>query len=1267
MKRFTKYIFLLLIFIISPFSHLSAAVTYPVQLNAQVLPPYTNCLGDYITGDMSRIRVTGLLLDMKKQQYNIGISMKVMQGSQLKLASKTNHVESVRANEIHTFNVKDLFSAANISGKYDGDGYCLKEGGYEFIFQAFDANNPKLALSEPVRFFAYLSQSEPPRLISPADGECVNYQAAAVNFVWMESTIGGFNPNRAYRIEVFEIPENMENYDQESFINSNPTKFTIENIDGNINFYSFANTAAKLIKGRTYLWRTQVYDKTRNLTDGKNIYSSSAQFANGGYSKVYSFKYANCMPFEIKKDTIDKSKKPVIVRVDSSDVASTVYWQNEPEKFPCGYIVAFNKAGDTLSNWAKIEVGVNDSSYTFKNVAPGIQYITHIIGIVDCDSTGTKVLSANSEDSTFTMPKPAEKECHNTIDALTTQNSIEDLKVGEYITANDRNVKLTKIERVITESGDTLFNGEGIASCPLLENKLGIKVKFDSVRINSSYELMKGLVYAPTDMKNAAFIDGDGFVNEGFTGTGASPLQEKKYTTYNSKEDIPDGQIGVVDGKLYARNGSTYTPLGKLDAGAIDCDIQEKGIEYSYGVVNFSTANQWNPPFDYGKENFKDADVEEYYMNFSMGMNSKYQVPWIAMVTGQANSIKAKFDNKQKGVPDSAIVFVCKTKSETVVLESTYDKTTNEYTIEIYGDEAEHSLDVFAMYINGGECQTLGRARIMTMPRQTQELVLVPVLREANTVDGASIEKQLNAIYQPLGVTYKVTVDEKFGDDGSESFEFLNDGLAVEGSGFMSTFTSEMKTLKRLYSAEREVKEGTAYIFVVSNAQTEDGKNVLGDMPRSNQVGFVFTNEEKYADGLTIAHEVGHGLYSFEHTFENGGPAQGSTNNLMDYNDNTDKKLKVWQWNLIYSHKTYTVPFLEDDEDGMLETDEPTAKFDKRNDYKGDFFFDDGYELIYRIGTNTYGKTQRNLDNSGVFENKDEFLNSYEKLDQNYCPILALNPNQEARINLTISGKKVENIVIQSDNPNIIFNDGTQKIEALSNANFSNFSVKAKEPLIGRATISVKIADSDKEIGKMFVYCKKPDTIKADIVLIKLLDDEAKIDSAQLVNHLNKYSMNQLGVCFDLKFHKTTLNTRSTSIIRTPEQFLDERLKEWTNNSKFDPKKEVLFLIPSESEKGSGLHKLGHNGGIIFLKGNKNRLGCISHEMGHLLNLPHIFTETTNDVKKVSVFKNKKNSVNPYHDGQQANFMDYADNLMYWFFTQYNAAKPKFGINKNFE
>lgn len=908
MIRFFRYLLLVLAGLFGFAGHLSATTVYPLQLNAQIIPPYSNCLGDMVAGNVTSIRVTGLLRDLKAQSYNVGIGMQVYQGSQLKFATKTNHTEVVTNNTIHNFNLKDLFSPNNITGRYDGDGYCLKEGGYEFVFQAFDGGNARLPLSEPVRIHVYLSQAEPPRIIAPANGECVNYNAP-VNFVWMEGAVTSYNPNRSYRLEIVELPEHTENLDAKSYINNNSTKITVEGIPGNLNFYTFQNTAGKLVKGRSYLWRVQLYDKTQMVSDARTVYSTSSAVANGGYSEVYTFKYTNCDPFgQRAEDLVDESKKPEIVRVDSSEAFSTVVWKNDPENFPCGYIVCFNRADDTLSNWARVEVGPTDSTYTFKNVENGVQYLTHIIGIVDCQEDGTKTLSANSDNGSFTLPVPAEQECSTTIDGLTSQYSVENLSPNDYFTANDRNIKINKIDRFI-EGSDTTFSGEGQVLCPWFPS-ISLTTKFEKVKINRNHELVKGVVYVPTDSSNSGFFDLDEMMNDNYTGDGPAEQMTGKFKEYSKTDDIPEGSLGVVNGELYAMVNGEPVDLGKVvEASDYEGKIQKENIDAKSGIVDFEAISYWNPPIDNDREKYT-GDIDRYYTNYSTS-SGNYTVPWFAMPDGSTAEIKAKLQVNDN-FPLDKLKFVCLTGSQAVELNAQKTQESGDfvyYKLPIFGGEGETSLNLYAVATdNDGNPITLGRAQILSMPKFEQSVVLIPVKREASSIDQASIEKKLNEIYSPLGITYKVTVADKFdGDD----LEFMKEGLEVSGTHYMETETDAMKQLKKLYAQNHTIEEDVAYIFVCPKAKY-DGAEVKGDMPRSGQTGYVFSTAEKYDDGWTVAHELGHGLYSLQHTFKKES-AKGTTNNLMDYNDGSN--LKVWQWNLLYSHKDFTTPFLEKDEE----------------------------------------------------------------------------------------------------------------------------------------------------------------------------------------------------------------------------------------------------------------------------------------------------------------------------------------------------------------
>lgn len=955
MIRFFRYLLLVLAGLFSFAGHLSATTVYPLQLNAQIIPPYSNCLGDMVAGNVTSIRVTGLLRDLKTQSYNVGIGMQVYQGSQLKFATKTNHTEVVTNNTIHNFNLKDLFSPNNITGRYDGDGYCLKEGGYEFVFQAFDGGNARLPLSEPVRIHVYLSQAEPPRIIAPANGECVNYNAP-VNFVWMEGAVTSYNPNRSYRLEIVELPEQTENFDAKSYINNNSTKITVEGIPGNLNFYTFQNTAGKLVKGRSYLWRVQLYDKTQMVSDARTVYSTSSAVANGGYSEVYTFKYTNCDPFGQRvEDQIDESKKPEIVRVDSSEAFSTVVWKNDPENFPCGYIVCFNRADDTLSNWARVEVGPTDSTYTFKNVENGVQYLTHIIGIVDCQDDGTKMLSANSDNGSFTLPVPAEQECSTTIDGLTSQYSVENLSPNDYFTANDRNIKINKIDRFI-EGSDTTFSGEGQVLCPWFPS-ISLTTKFEKVKINRNHELVKGVVYVPTDSSNSGFFDLDEMMNDNYTGDGPAEQMTGKFKEYSKTDDIPEGSLGVVNGELYAMVNGEPVDLGKVvEASDYEGKIQKENIDAKSGIVDFEAISYWNPPIDNDREKYT-GDIDRYYTNYSTS-SGNYTVPWFAMPDGSTAEIKAKLQVNDN-FPLDKLKFVCLTGSQAVELNAQKTQESGDfvyYKLPIFGGEGETSLNLYAVATDkNGNNITLGRAQILSMPKFEQEVVLIPVQREASSIDQAAIEKKLNEIYKPLGIAYKVKVADKF---DSEELEFMKDGLEVSGSGFLSTETDAMKQLKKLYAQNHTIEKDVAYIFVCPKAKY-DGAEVKGDMPRSGQTGYVFSTAETYNDGWTIAHELGHGLYSFEHTFPH--DKQGTTDNLMDYANGTN--LKVWQWNLLYSHKNFTIPFLESDEDGMRREIIPVIS--ETNDYKGeDYVFDDGYLSIYE--NDDLRNCYKYIDDAGV-------------------------------------------------------------------------------------------------------------------------------------------------------------------------------------------------------------------------------------------------------------------------------------------------------------
>jgi hypothetical protein len=124
-----------------------------------------------------------------------------------------------------------------------------------------------------------------------------------------------------------------------------------------------------------------------------------------------------------------------------------------------------------------------------------------------------------------------------------------------------------------------------------------------------------------------------------------------------------------------------------------------------------------------------------------------------------------------------------------------------------------------------------------------------------------------------------------------------------------------MEYIKYLYSMERKVEHGAAYIFFLNKRHAADA-SVVGDMPRGQASGFMFVDEnlELFSDARLVAHELGHGLYSLQHTFDYPALENVETDNLMDYNGGDF--LAHFQWRLI-QNPTLVWSFLQDDEDGQ--------------------------------------------------------------------------------------------------------------------------------------------------------------------------------------------------------------------------------------------------------------------------------------------------------------------------------------------------------------
>ncbi len=894
----TSFLKIQLIFVMLLLSmKLMADAVYPIVLNPQLLPPYSNCLLDYAAS--KRFNVYVLNRDMNHSSYSFILSIKMKQGNSYLIDDKVKAVQFTVSSGIPT--IVDITPLLNHVKDIKNNGFRYEEGAYEFVFQAFDATNPQIAVSEPAYLLAYLSQSEPPVCIYPNDNDCITpVTGGMINFSWTESLAAVPDPSRKFKFEIYEMPDNLFNDSMDystrqrkarmnSLVNTQVPIFSDET---NVPFYSFVNTTGRLQKNHTYLWRVQIF---KDGTNPNGQYTTSGYYKNNGWSEPFTLRYRNCNPWSepvvVQQEKRSDEEAPEL-NVDVNDQV-TISWETNPEKF-CGYRVGYNVKGqDSIIEWTTQTFSQNESSWVIsKNITPGVDYVARIEGITDCrDTTYT-----NPKKTDFSMQKKVNNDCVSNISEISLNDNIEELKEGDIIDACGKSVRVTSV----TRNNDGSFEGEGVALLPILSDLTGIKVSFENIKVNSAKELTSGNIVSIKG-NNTLTLNVNGLVNKQNAGN-KTKFQE---TIGGSLSSGSSSVASIsVDGNNVSVSG---TPVGVIVDKSELAGVDNNTKVGENGNITFSAKENGNPVFDNGKEPFNGLQIDDYY---------KISGQWIALETGKSATLVAKLTKGDSINLDSVSIYI-QAEKDAVKIENIKWSATKECEFTIFaGNETEH-LNLIAVDKSKGSYNVLGRAFIQSMKHEDITLHLVPVRRDPSTIDTKAISEYLDAVYNPLGKYFTIVVEEQFDED--KKLEFLNDGLDVTETSLLSTESEDMKLLLQAYTEEHTIKDSNeAYIFICPSA---NDINVKGDMPRNKSVGYVFSSASKYGtetDVRTIAHEIGHGIFDLEHTFDFG-VQRGTTTNLMDYAQKTDTK--VWQWSVMDNHPSYTLPFLEDAEDAQWTTD----------------------------------------------------------------------------------------------------------------------------------------------------------------------------------------------------------------------------------------------------------------------------------------------------------------------------------------------------------
>ena len=776
---------------------------------------------------------------------------------------------------------------------------------------------------------AYLDSKQPPMLNLPQRDEQVAYRDPLfIRFQWYPRHQG--LAGTEYEFVLKELPDNGA-APQAAFAYGNEiyrtrTRHTTLN---------YTHLEPILLPNRRYAWQVQAI--ARDGVDELGL------FEHGGFSEIYWFTLnENCpVPTGLKAD-------PRYAKVDFS-------WNRVVGA--TGYVLACRpKTSKDIYEWS--EVQSYGERMTLAQLKPGWTYEWRVGTLC----TGDKpIYSAIQE---VTLPKSNVdllRDCGKEPPrANLSPDPALDIQVGDTVTiGGDYPMVITQLQSL----GDGWYSGRGTTRLSSIIELPRVALRFDRLRINIEKCQIDGLVEAIYADQRGGIADLDKIDDGGKTvqpsklrirerkvdfalgempemsfdpETGELEVTDAEGKPQRIKLDLPEGgasasafpmiitdskgdsyQLSPAESSEVSSSGassSTSSAEGRVGTkqglkververiGSFDASRLAQGI----GPVRFEPSAQARYAFDSGTESWyqRSVKLDEYYKPFAKG----YIAPWKLIPTGEQDVVAARYEG-EKTIDLSRVRFATSPNSPALPAELHEESKT--WSLKLPATDAQSSYDVYATY----EGQVIGKLRVVSYPKQRHKLTLVPV-NDAK-LDKAQIERELNSIYDSVGIHFEVEVDARM--RGNYSWDRDGDGkLSVVGKSFFGRVrevkeSAEMEYLKKAYTQLAGTLDGV-YLFVVDAAGGLEAqpKDLLGEMPRRSRFGYIFSGNSPNGDvsalSHTIAHELGHGLFTLQHTFDDeygGTESQGQTRNLMDYT--TGKELAAFQWNVLANPAVFTV------------------------------------------------------------------------------------------------------------------------------------------------------------------------------------------------------------------------------------------------------------------------------------------------------------------------------------------------------------------------
>ena len=897
---------------------------YPVHATVQWSSPQSPYLSDYYSGSRDRLIVT--LLNRDLQQPLLFAKLRIRIKSTGFLASSREEgnypILELNANvptRLTNIDLAPYLQPQNLQTNGNLRNGQLPVGYTEFSVQVIDYYTGR-ALSDWHSGRSYLDVKKPPLLNFPEkDAQIGITEPLYIAFQWMPRHQG--LAGTEYEFVLKELPDNGA-APQSAFAYGNEI-YRIRTRNTTLNY---THLEPILFPNRRYAWQVQAIAR-----DGVD---EVGMFENGGFSEINWF-YLN-----------DNCQAPTGLKALPRFAKVELSWNKVIG--PTGYVVECRpKTKLNVYEWSNTRVA--GEHLTLAQLKPGWTYEWRVGTLctddrpVFSDVHEFMLSSQNDELLADCGKEPVRPDL--------SQDPNLRIKAGDIVTIGG-DYPMTIIEAV--SLGDGWYSGRGKTRLKTIIDA-PVSLRFDRLRINVDNFQIDGMVEASYDEKKAKIANLD-YIDDGGKDIKPATIRMREYKMGFMLPDIPqfiynpktgelettdaDGnpqtiKVDVPENASYDsifpmlvtdNNGNTYqiSPSEQSTEGTtngvenenkdekieLNCervdrvgDFNTESLSSKYGYIHFERG-EGKYAFDDGQEKWykKSVKVDRFYKPFAKG----YIAPWKLVPVGKNDIVMAKYDGL-KNIDLKKVRFVSEPNS--AALPARLNETEQTWTITLKSVSAGASYDVFAIY----EGVVIGKLRVVSYDKHQHQIKLVPI--NEVKLDKIAIEQGLNTIYNPVGVQFSVDIDESMRGNYDWEVESEKDGLlSTVGKSFWGydkelKESTEMLNLQKTYQQAAGTLDG-AYLFVLNGATGLEGQKggLLGEMPRKSRFGYIFAGNSPNTEEIvhTIAHELGHGIFTLQHTFdaEYGKDTQGTTNNLLDYKDGTD--IAAFQWNVMANPAVFT-------------------------------------------------------------------------------------------------------------------------------------------------------------------------------------------------------------------------------------------------------------------------------------------------------------------------------------------------------------------------